>query len=273
LRQQLGTGSPNTVTRMLEAWRGTLAQRLTDVLTLPEVPAEVGEAAVALWRVALTHAGEHAQAEWTQAHDELAAARSALAEDRAAWGARLQDADTARTQAQAAQALAEHACATLDSQLADSHALRADLLQQRDRLQEQCDARLQEVTGLRAQLEAAQTTQQEERLQQAAYLRGVEDRAHQEIDRARQDAKQWQQRYEGTERAQREALSALQAQREGLLDQLRTLEQAAAAHAGHVAGLEKALANARPIPSRAKTRKARAGTGAGRRRKNDPAAT
>jgi hypothetical protein len=244
VRQRLGTGSPNTVTRMLEAWRGTLAQRLQAVLTLPEVPAAVGEAAVALWRVALTHAESHAQAEWAQAHTELAAARTALAEDRAAWEARLQAADTAAAQAQAARALAEHACATLDGQLADSHALRADLVQQRDRLQGQCDALLQEVMGLHAQLEATQTAQQEERLQQAAYARGVEDRAHREVDHARQDAKQWQQRHGAAERTHREALSALQAQRDGLLDQLRTLEQAAAAHAGQVAVLEKALAKA-----------------------------
>jgi hypothetical protein len=28
VRQVLGTGSPNTITRMLEAWRGELAQRM-----------------------------------------------------------------------------------------------------------------------------------------------------------------------------------------------------------------------------------------------------
>ena len=28
IRQALGTGSPNTVTRMLDVWRSTLAQRL-----------------------------------------------------------------------------------------------------------------------------------------------------------------------------------------------------------------------------------------------------
>lgn len=38
------------------------------------------------------------------------------------------------TRAQAARDLAEHACATLDGQLQDSHALRADLVQQCDRL-------------------------------------------------------------------------------------------------------------------------------------------
>lgn len=51
-------------------------------------------------------------------------------------------------QAQAARDLAEHACATLDSQLQDSHALRADLVQQRDRLQESHDRQLAEIQAL-----------------------------------------------------------------------------------------------------------------------------
>ena len=44
IRAQLGTGSPNTVTRMLDTWRGALATRLSQVLALPEVPADVGQA-------------------------------------------------------------------------------------------------------------------------------------------------------------------------------------------------------------------------------------
>jgi hypothetical protein len=56
VREALGTGSPNTVTRMLEAWRGTLAQRLQDAMTLPEIAPEVGRAFIEVWRLAVTHA-------------------------------------------------------------------------------------------------------------------------------------------------------------------------------------------------------------------------
>src|SRR3546814_9135076 len=40
---RLGTGSPNTIIRMLEAWRSGLAERLQNVLQLPELPAEAGQ--------------------------------------------------------------------------------------------------------------------------------------------------------------------------------------------------------------------------------------
>jgi hypothetical protein len=62
-----------------------------------------------------------------------------LAREREIWEARLQAAEISSAQAKAARDLAEHACATLDGQLQDSHALRADLVQQRDRLQDQGD--------------------------------------------------------------------------------------------------------------------------------------
>ncbi|WP_267221257.1 hypothetical protein [Dyella silvae] len=47
---------------------------------------------------------------------------------------------------------------------------------------------------------------------QEAYFRAAEDRAHLKVDRARQDAKQWQQRHEGAERVHRDAVVAMQGQ-------------------------------------------------------------
>jgi hypothetical protein len=38
VRTALGTGSPNTVTRMLDTWRSGLAECLQNVLQLPELP-------------------------------------------------------------------------------------------------------------------------------------------------------------------------------------------------------------------------------------------
>lgn len=78
---------------------------------------------------------------------DLEAARSALATERQEWTTRLETAETDRARAQAAKDLAEHACATLDAQLQDNHALRADLAQQRDRLQAQCDQLAAELQG------------------------------------------------------------------------------------------------------------------------------
>ena len=137
VRAQLGTGSPNTVTRMLDAWRGQLGERLRQLSALPELPTPVGQAMMGLWQLATEHASQATAGRFAEEHAALETARSTLATERQDWTARLEAAETERARTQAAKDLAEHACTTLDAQLQDSHALRADLDQQRDRLQAQ----------------------------------------------------------------------------------------------------------------------------------------
>lgn len=48
IRAALGTGSPNTVTRMLDAWRGQLGERLRQLSALPDMPNPVGQAMMEL---------------------------------------------------------------------------------------------------------------------------------------------------------------------------------------------------------------------------------
>lgn len=245
VRTELGTGSPNTVTRMLDVWRGRLGERLRQLSALPELPTPVGQAMMDLWQLATEHSSQAIAGRFAEERTALEAARSALATERQDWSARLEAAETDRARALAAKDLAEHACATLDAQLQDSHALRADLAQQRDRLQVQCDQLTAELQGLRAQLAEQQQAAAAERARQEAYIRNLEDRAHQEVDRLRQETKQWQQRLEAAERTHREAERLLQVDQSVLRDQLRSAEQAAARHAGQVAALEKALTETR----------------------------
>jgi hypothetical protein len=82
VRAQLGTGSPNTVTRMLEAWRGALAIRMGQMLVLPEVPGEAGQAFAEVWRLAVTHAAAIAQASLAQEQNALLAAQTSLTQER-----------------------------------------------------------------------------------------------------------------------------------------------------------------------------------------------
>lgn len=248
VRTELGTGSPNTVTRMLDVWRGRLGERLRQLSALPELPTPVGQAMMGLWQLATEHSSQAIAGRFAEERAALEAARSALATERQDWSARLEAAETDRARALAAKDLAEHACATLDAQLQDSHALRADLAQQRDRLQTQSDQLIAELQGLRAQLAEQQQAAAAERARQEAYVRNLEDRAHQEVDRLRQEAKQWQQRLEAAERTHREAERLLQVDQSVLRDQLRSAEQAAARHAGQVAALEKALTETRAHP-------------------------
>src|SRR5690348_4485206 len=78
IRQQLGTGSPNTVTRMLDTWRQGLSERLRQARLLPELPDEVGQAMTALWAQALQHALTHAQQELQAEREALQRATAAL---------------------------------------------------------------------------------------------------------------------------------------------------------------------------------------------------
>jgi septal ring factor EnvC (AmiA/AmiB activator) len=131
-------------------------------------------------------------------------------------------------------------------------------------LQAQCDQLGAELQGLRAQLAEQQEATAAERNRQEAYVRNLEDRAHQEVDRLRQESKQWQQRLEAAERAHREAERLLQLDQSTLRDQLRSAEQAAARHAGQVAALEKALSETRTksLPKRPQKKSAqRSGKG------------
>ena len=250
VRAELGTGSPNTVTRMLDAWRNQLGERLRQLSALPELPTPVGQAMMGLWQLATEQAGQAIAGRFAEERAALEADRRELAAEREDWTARLEAAETDRARALAAKDLAEHACATLDAQLQDSHALRADLAQQRDRLQAQSDQLSAELQGLRAQLAEQQQAAAAERARQEAYVRNLEDRAHQEVDRLRQDAKQWQQRLEAAERSHRDAETTLRKELGALRDHLRDADRESARYAGEVGGREKA--RSKQIPPKPK---------------------
>jgi len=244
VRTALGTGSPNTVTRMLDVWRGQLGERLRQLSALPELPTPVGQAMMSLWQLATEHASQAIAGRFAEEQAALEAARNTLAAERQTWAARLEAAKTDQARTQAAKDLAEHACATLDAQLQDSHALRADLAQQRDRLQAHCDQLIAELQGLRGQLAEQQHAAAAERARQEVYVRNLEDRAHQEVDRARQETKQWQHRHETAEQSHREALLALEVRCDASQKQMQLAEKEVARLLGQVAALETSLAKA-----------------------------
>lgn len=244
VRVELGTGSPNTITRMLDSWRGQLGERLRQLSALPKVPESVGQVMIELWRLATEQAERTLEGRIAKERATLEAARTHLAQERESWEVRLQTAETSVAQAQAARDLAEHVCATLDGQLQDSHALRADLVQQRDRLQDQYDQQSGHLQTLRAQVDGNQALIEADREHQVAHIRALEDRAHQEVDRARQEAKQFQHRLAVAERLHREAVVGLQLRHDAVAEQLRQLERDVAGQSGQVAALEKALAAA-----------------------------
>ena len=198
IRAQLGTGSPNTVLRMLEVWRGALAQRLQDVMQLPEMPAEVGQAASTLWKQAIAHAEAFAKERLASESDALAQAQAALANDRVHWIATLEGARAeidaavqARDQTQIRLDEQQRLIALLERQM-DEH------VQQRDLLQSQYEVLQADRDALRERLEAFEGTMTVERTATGQHVRAIEDRAHAEVDRAREELKR--QRQETTQR-------------------------------------------------------------------------
>ena len=124
IRAFLGTGSPNTVTRMLETWWQSLGVRLTAQqarVALPGVPETVAVLTTQLWDAAL----QAAQAQATQAcsvqMDAIAAQASQLEADRKSLESHAEAFERAAHAADQARIVAE--------------ARLAEAQQQRDRLE------------------------------------------------------------------------------------------------------------------------------------------
>lgn len=252
VRAALGTGSPNTVTRMLEVWRNHLAERLQQVLQLPELPPEAGQAMTELWRLAVAHADRLLQTRLTETRDALAAEATHMAEERVRWTATLADAQAAVTQAQAQRELSEQACTNLDNQLRDSHALRDDLVQQRDRLQALCDRQVADLEVLQREKNAWTTAAVNERERVAEHVRAVEDRAHKEVDRTRQELQSFRQQLEVQRREHAKDRAQTQRQHETLQHALKEAEKAAAHHAGRADALEVARTKGKSVRAASK---------------------
>jgi hypothetical protein len=83
VRSVLGTGSPNTVVRLLEDWWARLGARLSVVeakLAIPAAPAAVSKAASEFWTLTLEHAGATAAREVEAERKAIEAERRQLAE-------------------------------------------------------------------------------------------------------------------------------------------------------------------------------------------------
>lgn len=225
IRAQLGTGSPNTVLRMLEVWRGALAQRLQDVMQLPEMPSEVGQAATTLWKQALVHAETFAKERLASESDALAQGRTALADERTQWMATLEG---AHAEIDAAVNTRDQTQIRLDEQLRLIALLERQMdehVQQRDLLQSQYEALQADRDALRQRLEAFEATMTAERTATTEHVRALEDRAHGEVDRAREELKRQRQEATQRDRQQQHELKAVIQRCERAERQRREAEQ------------------------------------------------
>ncbi|WP_426780432.1 DNA-binding protein [Pseudomonas aeruginosa] len=189
VRQELGRGSPARVGGLLDQWWTRLAERLNGETRLPALPSEVSQAFVAIWQQATHLAQGAAELALAEQRQVLAAEREQLAalEDQARQ-------DTAQYRQLAAEAVAGRQAA--ETRLADLELLLAqrltqieDLRQQREELvRERGEAQLH-AQGLQQQVQDLALKLEQDRVDHATYVRGVEERAYREIDRAREESK------------------------------------------------------------------------------------
>lgn len=189
VRLELGRGSPARVGALLDQWWDGLAQRLRGETRLPGLPAEVARAFVAVWQQAILLAQDVAEQGLSEQRAVLDAERERLATIEEA---------AHKTTAQARQqlAVAQVAQRAAEARLADLELLLAQRQAQLDDLQNRCTLltaerkeALHEASTLRQELLLAQRQLTQERESSAAYVRDVEDRAHREVDRAREESR------------------------------------------------------------------------------------
>lgn len=235
VRTELGRGSPARVGQLLEQWWEQLAQRLKGHTLLPELPGEVAQTFAEAWRLALNHADIAAQIALTEEQNRLYAMETSLTQERKLWEIALATsqselAESSVTLAQAEPQLAERQA--LVDQLA---AQVVDLHQQRDQVLGQIEHRQAELDALRAEHAATQT-----------HIRVAEDRAHQQVDKARQEIKTLGQQQERARRDHAKQVAELLAERDTLQVAARAAEQAMARQAGRLAALESAVKQWQP---------------------------
>ena len=189
VRVELGRGSPARVGSLLDQWWDRLAQRLRSETRLPSLPSEVSQAFVAIWQQAVQLAENVAAHSLDEERQVLLGER---AEILAIEDAARRDAAQYRQQAATAvaqQQVAEHRLADLQRLLEQGQRQIEDLTLQRDGLQAERNAGRESIQSLERQLLSDRYDADQARQAQETYVRGVEDRAHREIDRAREEAK------------------------------------------------------------------------------------
>lgn len=254
VRTTLGTGSPNTLTRMLDVWWQGLGERLTAQrrsAAVPDAPAEVVDAASAFWSAALQAGKAHAEA-------IVAPERAALAEQRKTMEITIQRersaAETSERARQAAEAAAEgvrQALAVSDQRVADLYRQGAKLEARIQDLTVRGDALDSRLRQTLADAESARTAAAAERSELQAYIRRVEDRAHLEVDRLRQELKAAKSERAAAAREHAAALQNAENARQAADAARQFAEREAAAAQAKLKVIERQLA--RPAPGAGKS--------------------
>lgn len=272
IRAHLGSGSPNTVTKLLDNWWTGLGQRLAALaptVAIPDAPAAVQRLAGELWTQAVATAREQAQLALALEHEALERTRAVLAAEQIQGSELIAEAAQARAASDQARSLAEARLAEAQRRADQLETQLADATEQRTALAERLGRLEQERSRLDHQLQAERASASQEREAQIAHSRAVEDRAHAEVDRSRQEVLELRAQLRDVERVrdlERERLA--KALKQAKAD-LSTAQRDLARQTGRAEALEaqlaqrtarsmrKASGNATPVKTERQLRRAK----------------
>ncbi len=252
IRAHLGTGSPNTVTRWLETWWQGLGRRLQGhalQLALPEAPESVAALAGQWWSLAVASGRQLAEYALAQDRAALQADRSELDQAYATLTIRSRGFEEQLGAARHAEQLALTQAIELQRLVEQLQAQLIETSQQREAALVQAEQANQVGHALQQQLQQQLTAFQTERDQLTQHIRAVEDRAHQEVDRARQDIKELKAALSETTKAHARIEKERAAQMQRDARELASSIQHATAQQARADALQTQLATLKGLPS------------------------
>jgi chromosome segregation ATPase len=249
VRAELGRGSPARVGKLLESWWDALARRHAGETRLPDLPAEVASAFSAVWAEACRTASLAAEA-------KIAAERAALDTERRELLAAQETAQAAVDVARSETASARAALATAEARVAADEERIREQVQQIEALRDEGQAARAREAVLRNERDAAidalakaEAARELEREQHAAHTRATEDRAHAEVDRAREESRRTEKRLVDAERAAAAAADASRQRIEHLQAANQAGQRELAAASARIAALETQLSRMDGLPA------------------------
>lgn len=249
VRAELGRGSPARVGQLLEQWWDALSKRLAGESQLPELPAEVAAAFKTVWANAIAHGLLGAEAALAEQQAQLQADRAALEAERTIGQAEIEAAAAQLREADHGRDAAQTRLSDLQRLLDQKTEHGADAVRQRDHLQIRSEQLELELATLRAALHTHDSAAIAEREALATHARDVEDRAHAEVDRAREEAKGLRTRIAQLEGERHAAGQVAVAQLESTTAQIHAAEREAAIQAARAQTLEQQLARMDGLPA------------------------
>lgn len=242
VRAALGTGSPNTLIRLLDAWWAELGQRLQThaaKLALPNAPAPVAALASTLWEKALEAAHVHATQDYAEAREQLTLECAALEVDRQALSQQAEDFTTQLSAARQAEALAQIRL-TDALRLVEQQAKQlGDLGLQRDLVTQRIERLERELADAHARLRDQEMVASAERERHINYIEALESRVGVEIDRARQEARAARQDLATVRKEHARQLDVAHMQRNEAISALASTQNDVAAQRARADALER----------------------------------